>query len=77
MTQDEAWLKKYNDVITFIETNKRNPSKNNPEERGLYLNWIKHNRKIMNSGRMKEERAALFLKLLELRERYKRVNQWI
>ena len=33
MAQDEAWLKKYNDVITFIETNKRNPSKNNPEER--------------------------------------------
>ena len=33
MTQDEAWLKKYNDVITFIETNKRNPSKNNPEKK--------------------------------------------
>jgi hypothetical protein len=57
MAQDEAWLKKYNDVITFIETNKRNPSKNNPEERGLYLNWIKHNRKMMNTGKMKEERV--------------------
>lgn len=77
MTQNEAWMKKYDEVVSFIVTNKRNPSKNNPEERGLYLNWIKHNRKIMNSGRMKEERAALFLKLLELGERYKRVNQWI
>lgn len=77
MTQNEAWMKKYDEVVSFIVTNKRNPSKNNPEERGLYLNWIKHNRIIMNSGRMKEERAALFLKLLELGERYKRVNQWI
>jgi len=76
MTQDEAWLKKYNDVITFIETNKRNPSKNNPEERGLYLNWIKHNRKMMNNGKMKEERVALFLRLLEAGERYKHVNQY-
>lgn len=77
MTQDEAWLKKYNDVITFIETNKRNPSKNNPEERGAYLNWIKHNRKMMNSGKMKEERVALFLRLLELMEEYKRKNQYL
>lgn len=76
MTQDEAWLKKYNDVITFIETNKRNPSKNNPEERGLYLNWIKHNRKMVHGGKMKEERKAMFLKLLELGERYKHVNQY-
>lgn len=41
MTQDETLLKKYNEVISFIETTKRNPSKNIPEERGLYLNWIK------------------------------------
>lgn len=76
MTQDEAWLKKYNEVITSIETNKRNPSKNNPEERGLYLNWIKHNRKMLNAGKMKEERVGLFLKLLGVGERYKRVNQY-
>lgn len=76
MTQDEAWLKKYNDVITFIETNKRNPSKNNPEERGLYLNWIKHNRKMMNAGEMKEERVEKFTQLLELIEKYKHVNQY-
>lgn len=76
MTQDEAWLKKYNDVITFIETNKRNPSKNNPEERGLYLNWIKHNRKMYNAGEMKEERVEKFTQLLELIEKYKHVNQY-
>lgn len=76
MTQDEAWLKKYNEVITFIETNKRNPSRYDPEERGLYLNWIKHNRKMMNAGEMKEDRVEKFTQLLELIEKYKHVNQY-
>ena len=26
MTQDEKWKAKYNEVVAFIETNKRNPS---------------------------------------------------
>ena len=56
MTQDERWLEKYNEVKTFIETNKRNPSRYNDEERGLYCNWIKHNRKQFNVGEMKAER---------------------
>ncbi len=43
MTQDEPLLSKYPEIITFIETNKRNPSKHNPEERYKYCNWIKHN----------------------------------
>lgn len=34
MTQDEAWIQKYNEVVAFIETNKRNPSKHSDEERG-------------------------------------------
>ena len=42
MTQDEKWLAKYNVVKSFIETNKRNPSKHDPEERYKYLNWMKH-----------------------------------
>lgn len=76
MTQDEAWVKKYQEAMTFIETNHRNPSRHNPEERGLYLNWLKQNRKLLNAGKMKEERVALFLKLLGVGERYKRVNQY-
>ena len=76
MTQDERWLVRYNEVKSFIETNHRNPSKHDPEERGLYLNWIKHNRKMHNAGKLKEERIGLFEKLMELGEKYKRVNQW-
>lgn len=76
MTQDERWLDKYNEVKSFIETNKRNPSKHFPEERYKYLNWMKHNKKLLNSGDMKQERVELFKKLLVLCDEYKRVNQW-
>ncbi len=76
MTQDELWLSKYHEVLTFIESNHRNPSKHNPEERYKYCNWIKHNKKLLNTGALKEERVEMFEKLLEIGEKYKRVNQY-
>ena len=75
MTQDELWLSKYIEVMDFIETNHRNPSRHRIEEH-LMLNWLKQNRKLMNAGGLKPERLELFKKLLELREQYKRKNQW-
>ena len=76
MTQDEAWIQKHNEVVTFIEANKRNPSKYDAKERGFYYTWIKHNRKVMNAGKLKPERAEKFKKLLELTEKYRRKNQY-
>ncbi len=75
MTQDERWLAKYNEVMEFMETNRRNPSRHRLEEHDM-LNWIKHNRKVMNKGEMKGERVEMFKELLEVGERYKRVNQY-
>ena len=75
MTQDERWLEKYNEVVAFILENKRNPSKHRIEEH-LMLNFVKHNRKLLNAGNMKEERKVLFLELLELIEQNKRKNQY-
>ena len=40
MTQNELWLMKYQEVVAFIETNKRNPSKHSDEERGRYRNCM-------------------------------------
>ena len=77
MTQDELWLSKYHEVMAFIETNHRNPSKYDPQERGLYCNWIKHNKKLLKAGEMKEERAEMFGKLVEIMEERKRVNQYV
>ena len=75
MDQETRWLTKYNEVVTFIETNKRNPSKHRIEEHDM-LNWLKANRKALNAGTLKEERVEKFRKLLELTEQYKRKNQY-
>ena len=77
MTQDERWLAKFNEVKTFIETNHRNPSKHDPEERFKYYNWLKHNWQLMNQSEMKPERVDAFKELLALCEEHKRVNQFI
>lgn len=76
MTQDEKWLAKYNEVKTFIEENHRNPSKHNPTERGVYLNWLKHNRQLMNQGELKPERLEAFKELLAIVEGNKHKNQY-
>ena len=76
MTQDEKWVSRYNEVVAFIETNKRNPSRYDDTERGLYCNWLHHNRKQMNAGKMKAERVEKFEKLLEVTEQYRRKNQY-
>lgn len=75
MTQDEQWIAKWQEVIDFMETYHRNPSKHRIEEH-LMLNWIKHNRKLMNAGGMKEERVKLFRELLAVGEKYRRLNQY-
>ena len=75
MTQDEKWLAKYNEVKSFIEANHRNPSKHRIEEH-LMLNFVKHNRKLMNAGAMKPERLEKFKELLAIIEEYKRKNQY-
>ena len=75
MTQDERWMVRYQDVMAFIESNHRNPSKHRLEEHDM-LNWLKANRKVLNAGKMKAERVEPFMKLLELSEQYRRKNQY-
>lgn len=75
MTQDERWQKRYEEVVGFIEANKRNPSKYVGFEREL-VNWTKQQRKLMNAGELKEPRLSMFKELLALSEQYKRKNQW-
>ena len=66
---------KYNEVVEFINTNHRNPSKHRIDEHD-YLNWLKANRKLLNAGALKPERVERFKELLALMERYKRINQY-
>lgn len=75
MTQEERWMVRYEEVMAFIESNHRNPSKHRIEEHDM-LNWLKANRKVMNAGKMKPERVERFSKLLEMMEQLRRKNQY-
>ena len=75
MTQDEKWIVRYEEVVGFIETNHRNPSKHRVEEH-LMLNWVKQQRKLLNAGKLKEDRVGRFKELLALIEENKRINQY-
>ena len=67
MDQETRWMTRYKEVMAFIETNHRNPSKHRIEEHDM-LNWVKANRKVMNAGKMKPGRVEMFEKLLALME---------
>ena len=75
MTQEERWMTRYKEVVRFIETNHRNPSKYVGAEREL-VNWMKQQRKLMNAVELKESRIGMFKELMEMSEKYKRLNQW-
>ena len=75
MDQETRWLTRYNEVKEFIEREHRNPSKHRIEEHDM-LNWIKHQRKLLNAGQLKPERVEMFERILGLCEEYRRVNQY-
>ena len=75
MDQDTRWLTRYNEVVEFINTNHRNPSKHRIEEHDM-LNWLKANRKALNAGKMMSDRVEKFKELLAMMEQYKRKNQY-
>ena len=59
MDKGTRWLNKYKKVVDFIQTNKRNLSQNRIDVHDM-LNWMKANRKRMNSGNLKAERVEMF-----------------
>ena len=75
MTQEEKWRRNYAEVVRYMDTYHRNPSKHRVEDH-LLLNWIKHQRKLLNRGELKPDRVEKFKRLLAKSERLKRVNQW-
>ena len=68
-------MTRYQEVVEFIETNHRNPSRHRIEEHDM-LNWVKANRKVMNAGKMRPERVEAFGRLMALMEEYRRKNQY-
>ena len=75
MKQDERWLAQWTEVMSFMEANKRRPSKFVDEERGM-RNWWKQQQKLVNAGELRPERMEKFNQLLELGDKYKHINQY-
>jgi hypothetical protein len=75
MTQDERWKANWQEVMDFMEVNKRRPSKYVDSERGL-RNWWKHQQKLFNAGLLKEDRIEMYKQLIEIGDRYRHVNQY-
>ena len=75
MDQETRWLTRYNEVKAFIEEHNRNPSKYFDGEK-LMVHFLKRNRKLLNAGELKEPRLTMFKELMEMSEKYKRVNQY-
>lgn len=76
MDQETRWLTRYNEVKTFIEKNKRRPSKYAPEER-IAWNWLRHTQKQYRAGDLKSEGVEMFEKLMALCEENRHVNQYL
>ena len=75
MTQSERWQMRYEQVMAFIATNHRRPSKYYAEERLLW-HWLRRNIKLMSKGDLPIERKEKFEALIALDEKYRRVNQF-
>lgn len=71
---EEAWNAKCQEIMDYMERFKRRPSKHRVEDH-LMLNWIKYNKKMKARGNMPENRIEKFEKLLELANKYRKVNQ--
>jgi hypothetical protein len=75
MTQEERWQQQYKQMMSFMETNHRRSSKHRLEEHDM-LNWFKANRKRIAKGELSEERLKKFNDLLEVADKYRRLNQY-
>ncbi len=65
----------YEQVMAFIVTNHRRPSKYYAEELLLW-HWLRRNIKLMSKGDLSIERKEKFEALMALDGKYRRVNQF-
>ena len=62
-------------MMSFMETNHRRPSKHRLEEHDM-LNWFKATKKRVAKGELSDERLKRFNILLEVADKYRRLNQY-
>lgn len=75
MKQDETWQRHYDEIMDFMTTHHRCPSRHRLEDHRM-LNWIKYNRKQASKGLLPADRSERFNTLLETARQYHRLNQY-
>ena len=75
ISQDDRWQQHYEEVVHYILTFRRLPSKHRIEDH-LMLNWLKYNRKLQRANKLSAERSELFDLLLDMARLYQRINQY-
>lgn len=75
MTQDDKWMMQYNQMMEFMKTHHRRPSKHRIEEHDM-LNWFKYTKKQVAKGSLTATRTELFAHLLEVADGCRRKNQY-
>ncbi len=73
--QNKKWEYMYNRIMSYMEMNKRRPSKYHLEDRQMF-NWIKYNKKSYAHGTMPESHINMFEELLATAKKYHRANQY-
>ena len=71
MTQDEKWQMQYEQMMDFMETHHRRPSKHRIEEHDLL-----HTKKMIAKGGYPPDRLEKFARLMEVASKYRRKNQY-
>jgi len=75
MTHDERWKLHYDQVMQFVETHRKRPSKHKPEDMAMH-NWIKYTKKRYDRGLVTGIRREQFSELLEKLKEYRKYNQY-
>lgn len=74
MKFDELWLLNWQKYMSYLDANKRRPSKYNVKDRHL-VNWLKYNRKMFRKNKLDDARKEKLSILLVEANKYRRVNQ--
>lgn len=74
-SQDRLWNKKWKAYMDYMSAYKHRPSKHKTEDLVLF-DWFKHNKKLLNQGKLQEDRIDKLNQLLAEAKRLQRMNNY-
>ena len=74
-SQEERWNQHYNEILQFMQDQKRRPSKHYIEDRHM-VHWIKYNKKLLARHELAADRVEKFNQLMDIADSFLRVNQY-